>query len=389
MDGASSNHSAFCVLRSSLRDRRGRAWLLLAIVLAVWGLTDVRNRGRVDPGDPLAHKSDFTVYTEAGAAFFDGRNPYDVSNPRGWRYLYPPLFAILVAPLAAIPPQWQAVVWYFISLGVAYCCWRESARLWRFLFPVDFADGAPPAPQTPPNWLGYLAAASLALPALNCLQRGQVGILIAYLLILGFRLIVETRSRFSAIAGGAALAAAIAIKLTPALVVGALLATLAVAAYAARWRGESAGRFVRASAGVALGLVLCIVILPTLAIGAEANIRHLETWLDRVVVHHDMGEDNNSGFYSVRNQSLTNAVERLGNWLAYALAGGPSDTPSDAAGRGALERIDQPGVQRALAPARWCLLVLLAVGCWKAGRRGDTLDWAAMFGLASTATLLV
>ena len=104
---------------------------VLALALIVWGFTDVRNRGRVDPDDPLAHKTDLTVYTEAGRAFFDGRNPYDVSNPRGWRYLYPPLFAILLAPLAALAPQWQAVVWYFVSLLFALGCWRESRRIWR------------------------------------------------------------------------------------------------------------------------------------------------------------------------------------------------------------------------------------------------------------------
>ena len=127
--------------------------------------------------------------------------------------------------------------------------------------------------------------------------------------------------------------------------------------------------------------------MPSLAIGAAANMRHLHTWFDRVAIHHDMGDDNNSGFYSVRNQSLTNAVQRLGNWLAYAFADGPSDLPGD--GVDAVEPVDQPAVQRALIPARFGLLALLLIGGWKAARRGDSLDLAAMFGLATTATLLV
>jgi len=52
-------------------------------VLAVWGWFDVRVRGTIDPNSAI-HKTDFTVYTEAGAAFFDGRDPYKVTNPRGW-----------------------------------------------------------------------------------------------------------------------------------------------------------------------------------------------------------------------------------------------------------------------------------------------------------------
>ena len=68
----------------------------------VWGLTDVRQRGY--PDVPAEHRTDLTVYTEAGAAFFDGRPPYEVSNPRGWTYLYPPLLAMLLAPLH----RWRA-----------------------------------------------------------------------------------------------------------------------------------------------------------------------------------------------------------------------------------------------------------------------------------------
>ena len=83
-------------------------------------------------------------------------------------------------------------------------------------------------------------------------------------------------------------------------------------------------------------------------------------------------------------------MQRLGNWCAYALAGGPSDLPGeDSAGRNVAPPIDQPAVKRALAPVRAALLLLLAIGGWKAARRGDAFDIAALFGLASTLTLLV
>ena len=84
---------------------RMRVIVVLVIALAIWGWFDVRLRGTVDPNDLGLHKTDFTVYTEAGAAFFDGRDPYKVTNPRGWGYLYPPAFAMLIAPLHALPPR--------------------------------------------------------------------------------------------------------------------------------------------------------------------------------------------------------------------------------------------------------------------------------------------
>src|SRR6516164_6087864 len=105
---------------------RRRYWLLgLVIALSVWGRVDVFRRARIDPNDPTAHKTDFTVYTEAGLAMFDGRDPYLVTNPRGWHYLYPPLFAILVAPLGLLDSQWQAAAWFAISILAAWGSYFE------------------------------------------------------------------------------------------------------------------------------------------------------------------------------------------------------------------------------------------------------------------------
>ena len=114
---------------------RSLAFVVLAIILVVWGFTDVRKRGRYDPAKPMNHMTDLTVYTEAGAAFFDGRDPYSVANPRGWHYLYPPLLAIVLAPLAKLDSQWQVVIWYFFSIAVAWGCCYESLRLLRVLRP--------------------------------------------------------------------------------------------------------------------------------------------------------------------------------------------------------------------------------------------------------------
>ena len=54
--------------------------LALTATLIVWGLIDVRSRGRIEPDNLVEHRTDFTVYTTAGAACFDGRDPYAVTN---------------------------------------------------------------------------------------------------------------------------------------------------------------------------------------------------------------------------------------------------------------------------------------------------------------------
>jgi hypothetical protein len=376
-------------------------WAALFVALAAWGLTDVRWRGSIDPDDPLVHKSDFTVFTEAGAAFFDGRNPYDVSNPRGWKYLYPPLFAIAVAPLAKLDPQWQAVVWYFISLLICCGCYRESLRVWRVVGPVcrtgpdDLARSRPADGTYPPAWLGVMAAATLALPTFNCLQRGQVGVLIAYLMILGLRLVLKCRSWRGAFGGGVALALAITIKFTPILPVGILLATLFLAAFfgtrkladglAARPTARAWG----AIAGTGAGMLLFLFALPSLFVGPAANWRHLQTWVDRVVVHRDMGAENNSGFYSVRNQSLDNAVARLGNWAANALAGGPSDELTEDASGASHAPVEPADMHRALTGVKALLAVLLLAVVWRAARLNELLEIAAVSGLACTLALIV
>src|SRR5262245_10027689 len=88
----------------------------LAAALTIWCAVDVARRAAVDPLRPHLHMTDFTVYTGAGAAFYDGCEPYEVTNVRGWRYLYLPLFALLVAPLAGLSPPAQASLFFAASV---------------------------------------------------------------------------------------------------------------------------------------------------------------------------------------------------------------------------------------------------------------------------------
>ncbi|HOM18628.1 MAG TPA: hypothetical protein PLQ00_14955 [Thermoguttaceae bacterium] len=78
--------------------------------------------------------------------------------------------------------------------------------------------------------------AAALLPTLNCLQRGQVGVLKLYLLLLGVRLVWLSASWLVQGLGGLALAGAIALKLTPALAVSMVLWAQVADLVAQVWR---------------------------------------------------------------------------------------------------------------------------------------------------------
>ena len=105
----------------------------IAVAATINGYVVIAPRGRIEPGRVEMHKTDFTVFTEAGAAFFDGRDPYRVTNPRGWHYLYPPLFALLVSPLTVFDTASQVAIWYALNMVLSFGCFFEARRLWRLL----------------------------------------------------------------------------------------------------------------------------------------------------------------------------------------------------------------------------------------------------------------
>ncbi len=369
------------------RARRNRKVVIaIMLALAVWGWFDVRVRGTVDPNNPEVHKTDFTVYTEAGAAFFDGRDPYTVSNPRGWRYLYPPLFAILVSPLHALDPQAQVLVWFALSVLMGWGCYLEWVRIACRLLPNDRGTGAfGPIP----FWLGIAALTAAALPALNCLQRGQVGIAKLYLLLLGFRLLFENRSLARSVAGGAILALAVALKITPLVPVAFLMCQqLASAWYTKgsprRWIPSSAGPL-----GTIAGLALWFVFLPAALVGWRANLHHLNTWWHSVATD-PVISDNFAGTMSLRNQSFTIAAHHLGNWAHYHFAGGSDDRGAEQlclGGRGL--PMDEAWMEMPLLVVRLVAVGLLVAVGYRTARSQDKLGQAAVFGLACVLTLIV
>lgn len=362
-------------------------FVLLMFGFAVWGWVDVRKRAKVDPQDIFAHRTDFTVYTEAGAAFFDGRDPYEVGNPRGWKYLYPPLFAMLVAPLHALPPQTAVMIWFAASALMWWGCYAECVRIARACWP-DAPDRGLFGPIPPA--IGWLAVLAAVLPAFNCLQRGQVEVAKLYLLILGFRLAIERRSPWLTFLGGAAFALTIVLKVTPLLPVALVLGQQLLNAGRERWTRSARTHVGALWLGTGLGMAVFVFLLPAALVGWQANLKHLDTWWNKVAMRMETTTaDSFAGnSYSVRNQSLTNATHRLGNWIHYQFGSGPFDDGPMNLGKGGPGLVmDKPVVDQVLLASRILAGCLLLIVVFRTARE-DLGGQAAGFGLAYVATLV-
>ena len=346
------------------------------------------------------HRTDLTVYTEAGAAFFDGRDPYEVTNVRGWGYLYPPLFAMLLAPLHPLPTQDQVLVWYGISLLFLWGVYRELGRIVGFLE----AEGDSPrcvwAAWYP--WLGIAALCTAIMPTLNCLQRGQVGVLKLYLLLLGFRLVLCGRRWPAWLGGGIVLALPIVLKLVPLLPVAMVIFVELVVWWHARRKGDSpifaytkigtvpGQRLAATTAGVSVGLVLFVLLLPGALVGWQANLRHLTTWSLNTFpkVLDGQSEERSGNDHVIRNQSLQNAAYRLGNLAHHLLAAGPDDRLAEDMPSPPFF-MDRPAAQLAMLVVRLAILAGLLWACVRLGQAGDGLSLTAAFSLACVAMLVV
>ena len=354
--------------------------------------------GRIDLQQPSVHMTDLTVYTEAGAAIFDGRDPYTIASPRGWHYLYPPLFAIIVAPLAKLDPQWQVVIWFAAMVLAGWVCYQEFRRLWLWVLQPSH-DATLPVPlgmtaSIPTSrfliWLLWITSITMLLPMLNCLQRGQLGILLLYPLLLGLRLAVTSGTGWRMMTGGIVLALPVAIKLTPALPVFFVCCQLLVASrisqnHKADWR-----RARNVTCGVVAGLLLFLISIPSMFVGPTRNAEFLTSWIQRVVVNNELGSVNDFDAHSLRNQSLTNAVYLLGSSISQLLSGATDATPTDGTRKEPSPQSTYYSVSADLLLAIRALLVLLmfAAGL-AASRHGDRLSMITAFALACMLTLLI
>jgi hypothetical protein len=195
-----------------------------------------------------------------------------------YNYPNPPIMAVLLYPLAKLPPLVGALVWFYLKVGMA-----ALAIVWAFRL-VE-------TPERPfPPWAKALTVVLSLRPIMGDLQHGNVNLFILFLVV-GF--LTLWRLGRDLLAGGT-LALAVACKVTPALFVPYLV-----------WK-----RAWRALAGCAVGLLLFLWpgVVPALAIGGEENQRELASWY-RLMVRSFVVEGQVTSEHN--NQSLPGLAYRM------------------------------------------------------------------------------
>jgi len=357
-----------------------------AAMLLAWGVFSIAPRARLDPRHPDLHMTDFTVFTTASAALLVGNDPYAATSPRGWPYLYPPFFALLVAPLRQLPTHIQALCWFVINAGLLFGCLYEARRIgliiWQEALAADPSQNEPcsaPGWRRPPGWIGILAFLAALLPALDCLQAGQTGHAILYPLLVGLRWLITASTWQRRALAGVVLAVPIAIKVTPALPVPLLVAVQLLR----RPRRHALQTF----AGLAAASAACWLLLPSMAVGWRCNYRLLARWYQQIGRATDVAAQTGINLLSPRNQGLYIACYRATHgWpVRYREpAASASDKPS--------ARNLNPAVGSWRKLAGICCaapLMLVAATAVPLARMNQPAGSAAAFGLGCTASLLV
>src|SRR5499433_1756622 len=236
--------------------------------------------------------SDFITYRAAGWAVLTGSDIYKVQNPRGWPYVYPPPFAILMTPFAEMSAFTASVIWYLLSVILVVSSVQMSVTMVRSAL-GRFGRN--------PFWLYALPFAMVLLWVGQGAVEGQATILTLWLLMLA----LYRSQRGRDIAGGTALACAALLKVFP----------LALLVYFLR---ERRGRLVMAAI---TALVVGGIALPALVYGWQRNLTYWQEWIavvaqpsleDRAPRLQSDVTDRVFGPDNPRNQALQAVLWRLG-----------------------------------------------------------------------------
>ena len=218
-------------------------------------------------------------HTDAGAYFTaawsirTGSDPYDARDRNGWHYTYPPLLAVLLAPLADAPPGMHRywLIPYPVSIGVWYALSILFLvvgvdQLAQALVAIRFEKAANRSgPWWTPWWTLFFWPILFCLPVIcRSVVRGQVGPLWLMLLCMATAALVRKKP-FQA---GLWIAASICLKLIPLFL---LLYPI--------WRRSG-----RMLAGCAVGLLAGLIAIPALALGPKQFIAADRHYLNSIVI---------------------------------------------------------------------------------------------------------
>jgi hypothetical protein len=194
------------------------------------------------------------------------------------RYGYPnpPIMAILLWPLAQLPPLASALCWFYLKAGMVLL-----ALHWVFRVVERHALQFPP-------WAKVLTTLLSLRPIIGDLSHGNVNLFILFLIVAA--LFAYQRGRD--LTAGIVLALAMCCKVTPALFLPYLL-----------WK-----RAWRALMGCAVGLILFLVLVPSVLLGPQQNARDLQSWGEHMVIPYVRDGAVTSKH---NNQSLPGLIYRL------------------------------------------------------------------------------
>jgi alpha-1,2-mannosyltransferase len=328
--------------RLSTMERAAVAMLALAALVS--GLYFAHKSG----ANPEAYSNDFNVYYHAAREVIIGRDPYQHSLGEWTPYIYPPLLAELIVPLALLPLPVAAYLWFLISAAsIAAAAWMSASLA------DDKPGRAAPEQHVTESiaWRAALAACAVVLVlrfVLDTFNLGQVNAVVAALAVAHVYLYARDRKALSAVA----LVLAVSIKLTPALLLVYHIAKLRL-------------KFAVACAA----LLVAVTAMSFLPFGAGATDA-LQIFWGRTVKN-EQGYD----FAYSGNQSLRGAIARMtDNPSEYTGDEGASRKPADLATvlismlMLALAVFAAVRARNELAAAApfFCCLVLLSPLSWKA-----------------------
>jgi Glycosyltransferase family 87 len=240
-------------------------------------------------GSP-AHRTDFTVYRDAAAAVLHGQDPYVIQNARGWNYVYPPPFSIVMVPFALLPVPVSVLAWYFVCAALTVSAVNMAGRL--------ATNGI--AAERKRLAIIFIPALIVAVWFSVGLTRGQASVLMSWLVIAA--IFFEKKGKTAA--GAACLGGAVLLK--------AFALTL-VCYYL--WR-----RKWKMAAASVVAIILGGLLLPSAVWGWRGNLRYIGEWTHEVAAPalgsestrtHSELYDQLLSMERPRNQDLGSVMQRL------------------------------------------------------------------------------
>ena len=241
-------------------------------------------------GSP-AHRTDFTVYRDAAAAVLHGQDPYAIRNVRGWAYVYPPPFSIVMVPFALLPLPVSVLAWYFVCAGLTVSAVSMSGRLAGAGFASDRKRLA----------ILFIPALIVSVWFTVGLTRGQASVLMSWLVIAA--IFWEKKGRTAA--GAACLAGAVLLK-------AFALTLLCYYAWRGRWKMVAV---------TLVAILLGGLVLPSAVFGWRGNLHYIGEWTHEVAGpalgsessrSHSELYDQLLSMERPRNQDLGSVMQRLG-----------------------------------------------------------------------------